>query len=76
MINIYTEYKGHTLMQKLFFIPSYSYITASGILELITKKCLKVREPIESQQSLLLPLLAMMGLLTKITEICPRGNEA
>ncbi|CAG9799097.1 unnamed protein product [Chironomus riparius] len=51
-----------------------SYITASGILELITKKCLKVREPIENQQSLLLPLLSMMGLLTKITEICPKNK--
>ncbi|XP_070496393.1 S phase cyclin A-associated protein in the endoplasmic reticulum [Chironomus tepperi] len=51
-----------------------SYITASGILELITKKCLKVREPIENQQSLLLPLLAMMGLLTKIAEICPKNK--
>jgi len=53
---------------------TYSYITASGILELITKKCLKVREPIENQQGLLLPLLAMMGLLTKIAEICPKSK--
>lgn len=33
-----------------------------------------VREPIENQQSLLLPLLAMIGFLTKITEITTRDN--
>lgn len=33
-----------------------------------------VREPIENQQSLLLPLLAMVGFLTKITEIATRDN--
>lgn len=56
----------------LFF--SSSYLTATGILEQITKKCLMVREPIENQQSLLLPLLAMVGFLTKITEIATRDN--
>lgn len=34
-----------------------------------------MREPIENQQQLLLPLLAMIGFVTKITEICPRGEE-
>lgn len=52
----------------------HSYLTASGVLELITKRCLKVREPIENQQQLLLPLLAMIGFVTKIVEICPRGE--
>lgn len=33
-----------------------------------------VREPIEHQQSLLLPLLACVGFLTKITEISTRDN--
>lgn len=50
------------------------YLTASGILEQITKKCLMVREPIENQQSLLLPLLAMIGFVTKISEISTREN--
>lgn len=52
----------------------FSYLTASGVFELITKRCLKIREPIENQQHLLLPLLAMIGFITKITEICPRGS--
>ncbi|CAO1304056.1 unnamed protein product [Diamesa serratosioi] len=47
------------------------YITASGILQQISRKCLRIREPIENQHSLLLPLMAMIGFLTKITEICP-----
>ncbi|KAG5670752.1 hypothetical protein PVAND_000993 [Polypedilum vanderplanki] len=46
------------------------YITASGLLEIVTKKCLKVREPIENQQNLLLPLLSMIGFVTKVTEVC------
>lgn len=50
------------------------YLTASGILENITKKCLMVREPIENQQSLLLPLLAMIGFVTKVSEISTREN--
>lgn len=33
-----------------------------------------VREPIENQQSLLLPLLAMIGFLTKIAEISTRDS--
>ncbi|CRL00819.1 CLUMA_CG014070, isoform A [Clunio marinus] len=51
-----------------------SYLTSSGIIEQITRKCLMVREPIENQQSLLLPLLAMIGFLTKIIEISTRDN--
>jgi hypothetical protein len=48
-----------------------SYLMASGVLEQITKKCLQVRDPIENNQNLLLPLLSMVGFLTKITEISP-----
>lgn len=33
-----------------------------------------VREPIENQQSLLLPLLAMIGFITKIIEVSSREN--
>lgn len=60
-----------TCLNGLLFFP-YSYLTASGILEQITRKCLMIREPIEHQQSLLLPLLAMIGFLTKISEISTR----
>lgn len=60
------------LMVFYFFL--FSYLSATGILEQITKKCLMVREPIENQQSLLLPLLAMVGFLTKISEISTRDN--
>jgi hypothetical protein len=56
------------------FFSSRSYLTATEILEQITRKCLLVREPIENQQSLLLPLLAMIGFLTKISEISTREN--
>lgn len=62
------------LLNGLFFHLIRSYLTASGILEQITKKCLMVREPIENQQSLLLPLLAMIGFLTKISEISTRDH--
>jgi hypothetical protein len=53
----------------------YSYIVASGIIEQISRRCYNVREPIENQQSLLLPLLAMIGFLSKIIEICPKNES-
>jgi hypothetical protein len=64
----------HLALNGFFFfsLPSpSSYLMASGVLEQITKKCLQVRDPIENNQNLLLPLLSMVGFLTKITEISP-----
>lgn len=42
---------------------------SSGILELLSKQLLAVREPIESHQKLLLPLLAKIGFVTKVVEV-------
>lgn len=66
---------GSCRIQDLFYL-FCSYIVASGIIEHITRKICSMKESIENQQNLLLPLLAMLGFLTKITEICPKGKNS
>lgn len=52
----------------------HSYLVSSGILELLSKQLLAVREPVDSHQKLLLPLLAKIGFVTKVVEVFK--NEA
>lgn len=55
------------------FIHIYSYIVCIGLVESLVKRIDKVHESIENQTSLVLSLLASLGLLTKLVEICPKG---
>lgn len=44
-----------------------------GLIDILTLRCRKIREPIEIHQSVVLSVLATLGLLTKFAEICPKG---
>uniref|UniRef100_A0A2M3Z3B0 Putative s phase cyclin a-associated protein in the endoplasmic reticulum isoform x1 n=1 Tax=Anopheles braziliensis TaxID=58242 RepID=A0A2M3Z3B0_9DIPT len=52
-----------------------SYIVATGLVETLVKPISNVQESIENQTSLVLALLASLGLLTKLIEICPKGPD-
>uniref|UniRef100_A0A8W7NZC0 Uncharacterized protein n=1 Tax=Anopheles coluzzii TaxID=1518534 RepID=A0A8W7NZC0_ANOCL len=45
------------------------------LVESLVKRIDKVHESIENQTSLVLSLLASLGLLTKLVEICPKGPD-
>lgn len=45
-----------------------------GLVDILTLRCRKIREPIENHQSVVLSILATLGLLTKLAEICPKGQ--
>lgn len=51
----------------------FSYAVAIGLIDALSKRCMKIREPIETHQSVVLSVLACLGLLTKFTDICPKG---
>ncbi|XP_055686257.1 S phase cyclin A-associated protein in the endoplasmic reticulum [Lutzomyia longipalpis] len=50
-----------------------SYAVLIGLIETLTRRCTKIHESVESHQSVVLSLLATLGLLTKFAEICPKG---
>uniref|UniRef100_A0A2M4AFU4 Putative s phase cyclin a-associated protein in the endoplasmic reticulum isoform x1 n=1 Tax=Anopheles triannulatus TaxID=58253 RepID=A0A2M4AFU4_9DIPT len=52
-----------------------SYIVTTGLVEALVKPISNVQESIENQTSLVLALLASLGLLTKLVEICPKGPD-
>ncbi|XP_049536689.1 S phase cyclin A-associated protein in the endoplasmic reticulum [Anopheles darlingi] len=52
-----------------------SYIVATGLVETLVKPISNVQESIENHTSLVLALLASLGLLTKLVEICPKGPD-
>ncbi|XP_035909541.1 S phase cyclin A-associated protein in the endoplasmic reticulum [Anopheles stephensi] len=52
-----------------------SYIVSIGLVESLVQRIDKVHESIENQTSLVLSLLASLGLLTKLVEICPKGPD-
>uniref|UniRef100_A0A2M4B8P6 Putative s phase cyclin a-associated protein in the endoplasmic reticulum isoform x1 n=1 Tax=Anopheles marajoara TaxID=58244 RepID=A0A2M4B8P6_9DIPT len=52
-----------------------SYIVSNGLVETLVKPISNVQESIENQTSLVLALLASLGFLTKLIEICPRGPD-
>ncbi|XP_053672123.1 S phase cyclin A-associated protein in the endoplasmic reticulum [Anopheles nili] len=52
-----------------------SYIVSIGLVEHLVKRIDKIHESIENQTSLVLSLLASLGLLTKLVEICPKGAD-
>ncbi|XP_049278767.1 S phase cyclin A-associated protein in the endoplasmic reticulum isoform X1 [Anopheles funestus] len=52
-----------------------SYIVSIGLVESLVRRIDKVHESIENETSLVLSLLASLGLLTKLVEICPAGAD-
>ncbi|XP_058447006.1 calponin homology domain-containing protein DDB_G0272472 [Malaya genurostris] len=52
-----------------------SYTVCLGLIDTLVKKFNTIRESVENQQSLVLSLLASLGLLTKLAELCPRGPD-
>ncbi|XP_065088939.1 uncharacterized protein ssp3 [Ochlerotatus camptorhynchus] len=52
-----------------------SYTVSLGLVDILIRKFNKIRESVESQQSLVLSLLASLGLLTKLAELCPKGPD-
>ncbi|XP_052893731.1 S phase cyclin A-associated protein in the endoplasmic reticulum [Anopheles moucheti] len=52
-----------------------SYIVSIGLVESLVRRIDKVHESIENETSLVLSLLASLGLLTKLVEICPAGPD-
>ncbi|GAB0093882.1 uncharacterized protein DMENIID0001_090700 [Sergentomyia squamirostris] len=49
------------------------YAVLIGLIEILVKRCAKIHESVENYQSVVLSLLATLGLLTKFAEICPKG---
>lgn len=64
-------YSFHSIDTNVFF-PSYAVTT--GLIEVLSRRCMKIRESIENYQSVVLSLLATLGLLTKFAELCPVGK--
>lgn len=52
----------------------FSYAVAIGLVDILARRCMKVREVVENRPPVVLSLLATLGLLTKIAELCPRGE--
>ncbi|KFB48137.1 AGAP010207-PA-like protein [Anopheles sinensis] len=52
-----------------------SYIISIGLVDTLVRRINSVHEAIENQTSLVLSLLASLGLLTKLVEICPKGPD-
>ncbi|KAL5280071.1 SCAPER family protein [Megaselia abdita] len=52
-----------------------SYAVASGLIEILSRRCMKIRESVEVHQSVVLSLLATIGLLTKVIDVCPPGSS-
>ncbi|KAL1391577.1 hypothetical protein pipiens_003128 [Culex pipiens pipiens] len=54
---------------------AYRYTVSLGLIDTLVRKFNKIQESVESQQSLVLSVLASLGLLTKLAELCPRGPD-
>lgn len=55
-------------------LPRCSYIVSIGLVDILARRCMKVREAVENHQCVVLSLLGTLGLLTKIGELCPKGK--
>lgn len=47
---------------------------ATGLLDVMSRRCVKVRESVENHNSVILSLLATIALLTKFGDLCPKGK--
>lgn len=43
---------------------------------MLSRRCMKVRESIEQNQSVMLSLLTTLGFLTRFIDVCPPGEPA
>lgn len=71
----YSFYKMCFMCSQFYFYFIYSYTVATGLVDILAKRCLTVRESVENQQSVVLSLLAILGFLTKLAELCPKGTS-
>lgn len=51
-----------------------SYVVATGLVDTMARRLLKIRESVENHGSVILSLLATIGLLTKFGDLCPKGG--
>ncbi|XP_036329123.1 calponin homology domain-containing protein DDB_G0272472 isoform X1 [Rhagoletis pomonella] len=66
--------KKHTHPQVLERLPDLiSYAVIIGLIEILSRRCMKIRESIENHQSVVLSLLATLGFLTRFIDVCPAG---
>ncbi|XP_054084108.1 calponin homology domain-containing protein DDB_G0272472 isoform X2 [Zeugodacus cucurbitae] len=66
--------KKHTHPKVLERLPDLiSYAVIIGLIEILSRRCMKIRECIESHQSVVLSLLATLGFLTRFIDVCPPG---
>ncbi|CAD6998737.1 unnamed protein product [Ceratitis capitata] len=50
-----------------------NYAVIIGLIEILSRRCMKIRECIENHQSVVLSLLATLGFLTRFIDVCPPG---
>lgn len=63
----------HWILLLFFSFAFHSYAVSIGLIDLLSRRCMKIREPIEIHQSVVLSILACLGLLTKFADICSKG---
>ncbi|XP_055847204.1 S phase cyclin A-associated protein in the endoplasmic reticulum [Episyrphus balteatus] len=67
--------KKHSHPKVLERLPDLiSYAVATGLVEILSRRCMKIRESIEQHQSVVLSLLATLGFLTRFVDVCPPGS--
>ncbi|KAJ6646121.1 S phase cyclin A-associated protein in the endoplasmic reticulum [Pseudolycoriella hygida] len=80
----YFTYKGILNQLKLaeprlqptkIMIDFENYIVSIGLVDILARRCMKVREAVENYQGVVLSLLGTLGLLTKIAELCPKAPD-
>ncbi|KAH8377807.1 hypothetical protein KR093_007233, partial [Drosophila rubida] len=49
------------------------YAVITGLIGILSRRCMKVRESIEQNQSVMLSLLTTLGFLTRFIDACPPG---
>ncbi|XP_013104459.2 S phase cyclin A-associated protein in the endoplasmic reticulum [Stomoxys calcitrans] len=68
----YTKKHTHpNVLERLPDLISYAVIT--GLVEILSRRCMKIRESIENHQSVVLSLLATLGFITRFIDVCPAG---
>lgn len=50
-------------------------MVAIGLVDIMSRRCMKVRESVEEHRSVILSLLSTIALLTKYAELCPQGTD-
>lgn len=53
---------------------TFSYAVSIGLIDVLARRCMKIRESIENHQSVVLSVLSCLCLLTKFADICPKGK--